>query len=110
MRVLVTGGAGFLGSATVDRLVASGHDVDALDDLSTGAAENLAAAARSGRGHLVRGDVRDRALVADLVAGADLVLHFAGAVGVRRVADDPAGTWSRNVLGTASVLDACAAR
>jgi UDP-glucose 4-epimerase len=110
MRVLVTGGAGFLGSAVVDRLVALGHDTDALDDLSTGAAENLAAAGRSGRGHLVRGDVRDRALVASLVARADLVLHLAGAVGVRRVADDPAGTWSRNVLGSASVLDACAAR
>jgi UDP-glucose 4-epimerase len=109
MHVLVTGGAGFVGSAVVDRLVAAGHDVDALDDLSTGAAKNLDAAARSGRGHLVRGDVRDRVLVAGLVDRADLVLHLAGAVGVRRVAEDPVGTWSRNVEGTASVLTACAA-
>jgi UDP-glucose 4-epimerase len=110
MRVLVTGGAGFVGSHVVDRLVLDGHHVHALDDLSTGAAKNLDGAARTGRGHLVRGDVRDRALVAGLVSGADLVLHLAGAVGVKRVADDPAGTWSRNVEGTASLLAACAAQ
>src|SRR5262245_37806785 len=110
MRVLVTGGAGFVGSHLVDRLVCDGHVVHALDDLSTGSARNLEAATRTDRGHLVRGDVRDRRAVEGLVAGADLVLHLAGAVGVRRVADDPAGTWSRNVEGTASVLAACAAR
>jgi len=110
MRVLVTGGAGFVGSALVDRLVGAGHDADVLDDLSTGAARNLDDAARSGRVRLHRGDVRDRVAVASLVARADAVFHLAGAVGVRRVAEDPVGTWSRNVDGTASVLAACAAR
>ena len=108
MRVLVTGGAGFLGSHLGDRCAREGHEVVALDDLSTGSADNLAGALDSGRVRLVRGDVRDAALVGDLVARADLVLHLAGAVGVRVVADDPVGTWSRNVDGTAAVLAACA--
>ena len=109
MRVLVTGGAGFLGSHLVDRLAAEGADVVALDDLSTGFAEHLQGPRPTGTVTLVRGDVRDRALVAPAVARADVVFHLAAAVGVRRVAEDPVGTWSRNVDGTAAVLEACAA-
>jgi UDP-glucose 4-epimerase len=58
----------------------------------------------------VVGDVRDRALVEERVGQADRVFHLAAAVGTRTVAADPAGTWSRNVLGTAAVLDACVPR
>lgn len=108
MRVLVTGGAGFVGSRLVERLAEGGALVDVLDDLSTGNARNLEAVQRYGRVSLVRGDVRDRDLVGDLVREADAVFHLAGAVGVRRVAEDPVDTWSRNVEGTASVLAACA--
>jgi UDP-glucose 4-epimerase len=108
MRVLVTGGAGFVGSRLVERLAEGGALVDVLDDLSTGGVRNLEAAQRLGRVSLVRGDVRDRELVGDLVREADAVFHLAGAVGVRRVAEDPVDTWSRNVEGTASVLAACA--
>lgn len=110
MRALVTGGAGFLGSHLVDRLRAAGHDVAALDDLSTGRAEHLAAHRGDPRVTLSTGDVRDRGLVRREVERADVVFHLAGAVGVRRVAEDPAGTWSRNVEGTAAVLHACARR
>src|SRR5438874_1510186 len=108
MRVLVTGGAGFLGSHLVDLLRAEGNDVVALDDLSTGTVENLAA--HSGRPGfaLLRRDARDREAVEEAVRRADAVFHLAGAVGVKTVAEDPAGTWSRNVEGTASVLAACA--
>jgi UDP-glucose 4-epimerase len=105
MRVLVTGGAGFVGSHVVRACRARGDDVTALDDLSTGRPGNLPRGVR-----LVTADVRDRAAVEAETARADLVVHLAAAVGVRRVADDPVGTWSRNVLGTAAVLDACAAR
>lgn len=108
MHALVTGGAGFLGSHLVDRLRAAGHAVVVLDDLSTGRVEHLAAHRGDPRVALVTGDVRDRALVMRQVERCDVVFHLAGAVGVRRVAEDPAGTWSRNVEGTASVLDACA--
>ncbi len=108
MRALVTGGAGFLGSHLVDRLRAAGADVVALDDLSTGRAAHLVAHAGDPHVVLVTGDVRDRALVGREVERCDVVFHLAGAVGVRRVAEDPAGTWSRNVEGTASVLEACA--
>jgi UDP-glucose 4-epimerase len=105
MRVLVTGGAGFVGSHVVRACAARGDEVTALDDLSTGRAANLPPGVR-----LVAADVRDAAVVEDETARADLVVHLAAAVGVRLVADDPVGTWSRNVRGTAAVLDACAAR
>ena len=110
MRVLVTGAAGFVGSHLADRLVADGHAVEALDDLSTGAEGNLAPAGDGRAVVMVRGEIRELGLVAEDVARADAVFHLAGAVGVARVAADPAGTWSRNVDGTSSVLSACAAR
>jgi UDP-glucose 4-epimerase len=103
MHVLVTGGAGFLGSHLAAALLARGDEVEALDDLSTGRAGNLPAGAV-----LVEADLRDRERVREAVSRADLVLHFGAAVGAEVVARDPAGTWSRNVEGTAALLDAAA--
>jgi UDP-glucose 4-epimerase len=105
MDVLVTGGAGFLGAHLARRLRTLGRDVVALDDLSTGRADRVPAGVR-----LLVGDVRDHALVEGLVASSDLVFHLAAAVGPALVARDPAGTWSRNVEGTAAVLEAAARR
>jgi UDP-glucose 4-epimerase len=105
MRVVVTGGAGFLGSHLVARLLEEGHGVVALDDLSTGRRENLPAGAR-----LVEGDARAAATVAEALEGAELVLHLAAAVGPGLVARDPSGTWSRNVEGAARVLEGAALR
>ena len=110
MRILVTGGAGFVGSRLVEDLAADGARVEAFDDLSTGSLDNLEAAVARGGVDVVRGDVRDAAAVEASVARADAVFHLAGAVGVRTVAEDPTGTWSRNVEGTAAVLRACARR
>lgn len=105
MRVVVTGGAGFFGSHLVERLLAEGHDAWAVDDLSAGRAENLPAGAP-----LRRADVRDRSALEGALSGAEVVLHLAAAVGPELVARDPVGTWSRNVDGTARVLEAAAQR
>ncbi len=104
MRVLVTGGAGFIGSHLVSALRAEAHEVRVLDDCSTGFAPRVPEDVE-----FVRADVRDRAAVSGAVADCDLVFHLAAAVGPRMVAEEPVGTWTRNVDGTASVLDACVA-
>ena len=105
MRLVITGGAGFVGARVARLALERGHDVVALDDLSTGRADAVPAGAT-----WVEGDVRDAARVETVLEGADAVLHLAAAVGPRLVAEDPAGTWSRNVEGTATVVRACAAR
>lgn len=105
MRVLVTGGAGFIGSHLARRLLRDGHAVAILDDLSTGARTAVPAGAE-----WHDGDIRDRDAVAAAMGDADVVFHLAAAVGPGLVARDPAGTWTRNVLGTGVVLDACAER
>ena len=99
MRLVITGGAGFVGARVARLALERGHDVVALDDLSTGRADAVPAGAT-----WVEGDVRDAARVETVLEGADAVLHLAAAVGPRLVAEDPAGTWSRNVEGTATVV------
>ncbi|MEW6074370.1 MAG: SDR family NAD(P)-dependent oxidoreductase [Planctomycetota bacterium] len=110
MHTLVTGGAGFIGSHTCERLVAAGERVTALDDLSTGSAANVAELEGSGRFRLVEGAVTDAALVEELVAEADAVVHLAAVVGVRLVLEEPLRTLETNVLGTSVVLRAAARR
>jgi UDP-glucose 4-epimerase len=100
-RVLVTGGAGFVGSHLVDALLATGHDVAVLDDLSTGRAERLPAAAE-----LIVGSVTDPEAVATAVRGAQVVHHLAAQIDVRHSVDDPAVDATTNVLGTVTVLEA----
>lgn len=103
----MTGGAGFIGSNLVDALVAAGDAVTVVDDLSTGRAENLAAAVGAGA-QLVRADVRDRdALDAAFAAAApERVFHLAAQIDVRRSVADPAHDAAINVLGTVNVLEA----
>ncbi|MFG3443024.1 NAD-dependent epimerase/dehydratase family protein [Nonomuraea sp. NPDC047897] len=105
MRVLVTGGAGFIGSNLVDRLLAEGHDVVAVDDLSSGDGDNLARAAASGRFHLRVLDICDPAL-ADVAAEVrpEVICHLAAQISVRRSVADPLRDARVNVEGTASVL------
>lgn len=110
MRVLVTGGAGFIGSHLVDTLVRDGHDAVVLDDLSTGRESNLTGAIASGRCRFVRGSILDDTLVASLTDECDGVLHYAAAVGVRKIMEEPVATIHTNVDGTAIVLRHAARR
>lgn len=103
-RVLVTGGAGFIGSHLVDALIAEGETVRVLDDLSTGSIENLDDATASGRLEFVRGSVTDVRLTKDVVDGCDRIFHLAATVGVRRVLADPLAGLRNNILGTDSIL------
>jgi nucleoside-diphosphate-sugar epimerase len=99
MRTLVTGGAGFIGSNLVDRLVAEGAEVVVLDDLSTGYAEYVNPAAE-----LVEGDVADPEAVARAVAGCEVVFHQAAHRAVFRSVEHPLATDRANTGGTLTVL------
>ncbi len=106
MRVFITGGAGFIGSHLSERLVAEGHAVIALDDLSTGRRENLASLAGSNRFRLVEGTILDPALVQSLTDEADVIFHLAAAVGVKLIMDEPSRSILTNINGTENVLKA----
>src|SRR5688572_4957272 len=101
-RVLVTGGAGYVGAAVGRRLETAGFEVIVYDDLSTG----WEAAAS---GELVRGDVRDRVLLArTLGRGFSAVVHCAARADIGACEEDPVGTWDVNVGGTIALLAAMA--
>ena len=104
MRCLVTGGAGFIGSHLGDLLISEGHAVDVLDDVSTGRLENIAALEGHPDFNCTIGSVDDEALVAELVARADVVVHLAAAVGVRLVVEQPVHAIETNVHCTEVVL------
>jgi UDP-glucose 4-epimerase len=103
VHVLVTGGAGFIGSHLVDALVVRGDSVRVLDDLFSGSVDNVNPAAE-----LVTGSVADEALVRKSVEGAELVLHQAAHRAVLRSVEDPLATDMANVHGTLTVLKAAA--
>ncbi len=104
--LLVTGGAGFIGSNLVDALLAVGHRVTVLDDLSTGKRRNLAHLTEESRFRFVQGSVLDAALVERLVAEADAVYHLAAVVGVKYVLADPLRGMQVNLHGTEQILEA----
>jgi UDP-glucose 4-epimerase len=104
-RILVTGGAGFIGSHLVDALLAAGHEVVALDDLSTGNARNLAAARGNPRFRYVSGSVGDVQVLHELCANIDQAYHLAAAVGVALVAAQPVESIERNIEPTRLLLN-----
>lgn len=106
MHILVTGGAGFIGSHLSERLIRDGHTVTVLDDLSTGQMSNLAALTGKPGFEFVEGTILDRPLVAKLVEPADAVFHLAAAVGVKLIMDEPSRSILTNVAGTENVLGA----
>jgi UDP-glucose 4-epimerase len=106
MRCFVTGGAGFIGSAFVDHLLASGHEVTAYDNFSTGQRPFLAQAASHPGFRLVEGDVLDAARLRGAIAGHDLVLHLAANADVRFGLEEPRRDVEQNTLATFNVLEA----
>jgi UDP-glucose 4-epimerase len=104
MRVLVTGGAGFIGSHLADACLARGDEVLVIDDLSTGSIDNVQhLRGRPGFTYYID-DVANHRLTAELVDAADVVVHLAAAVGVRLIVDSPVRTIETNVRGTEIVL------
>ncbi len=104
MRVLITGGAGFIGSHLAEQLLARGHAVHVLDDLSTGSIENIRHLRSAQRFSYTIDSCHDTRLVAELVDAADYVFHLAAAVGVQLIVDSPVRTIETNVHCTEIVL------
>jgi UDP-glucose 4-epimerase len=104
MRVFITGGAGFIGSHLCDALLKEGHQVSILDNMSTGAAANIAHV--KDQIEINQGDIRDVELVERLMAPADLVLHMAAALGVNTILENPIESVSTNFTGSEVVLTA----
>lgn len=101
-RIIVTGGAGFIGSHVVDKLILAGSEVVVIDNLSTGSLDNLAAATATGSMRFDEADIRDAAAMSDLVRDADLVIHMAVAC-VRTSLNDPVFVHDVNASGTLNV-------
>jgi UDP-glucose 4-epimerase len=104
MRILITGGAGFIGSHLAEALLADGHEVFILDDLSTGCIDNIAPFKSHPRFHYTIDSVFNEQLVAELVDRAAVVFHFAAAVGVKLIVQEPVHTIETNVHGTEVIL------
>ena len=103
-KLLVTGGAGFIGSHLVDALLNEGHEVVVLDNLSSGSLSNIACHRKASRFSFVRGSILDQTLLEAVMRDVEGVYHLAALVGVRYVVDDPLLGISTNVLGTECVL------
>lgn len=108
MRVLITGGAGFIGSHLAGDLLELGHTVDVIDDLSTGSMENVSHLVDNPNFSIDVDTIENVEKLDAMVAKADLVYHLAAAVGVQLVVERPLYTIEANIMGTKYVLEACA--
>jgi UDP-glucose 4-epimerase len=108
MKILVTGGAGFIGSYLCESLLKSGNEVTSLDDLSTGSPANLSAIADNLKFKSVQGSIVNKELVNNLIKESDGCFHMAAAVGVKKILDDPIGSLETNLDGSKNVIDAAA--
>jgi UDP-glucose 4-epimerase len=105
MRYLITGGAGFIGSHLAERLLSEGHTVTAIDDLCTGAIQNIETVkTRRGFSYIIE-SIFNRPLLAELIDDHDAVFHLAASVGVRLIVESPVRTIETNVKGTELVLE-----
>ncbi|MBM3269619.1 MAG: GDP-mannose 4,6-dehydratase [Candidatus Sericytochromatia bacterium] len=107
MKVLITGGAGFIGSHLADALIERGDEVYVIDDLSTGSLDNVVHLRGNPRFHLVVDSVLNEAILNELVNRVDQVYHMAAVVGVKLVVESPVRTLETNIKGTEIVLQLC---
>ncbi len=106
MRILITGGAGFIGSHLTDRLAADGHKITVLDNLATGRKENLSAHLGGESVNFVEGSILDLELLDGLIKDTEYVFHLAAAVGVFNIVNHPLDSLMTNIRGTENVLEA----
>jgi UDP-glucose 4-epimerase len=104
MKVLITGGAGYIGSNLADRLVQEGHEVHVVDNLSVGKIENIQHLLNGERFDFVNGSILNEALMRQVVQRVDLIYHLAAVVGVKYVLESPLSSIQANVRGTETVL------
>jgi UDP-glucose 4-epimerase len=104
MKILITGGAGFIGSHLADRLLEMGEEVFVIDDFSTGALKNIENLQENPRFHLVADTILHEAVMNELVFKCDQIYHMAAAVGVKLIMNRPVETLETNVKGTEMVL------
>jgi len=105
MKILITGGAGFIGSHLAERLVEEGNQVVVIDNLSTGRLENIESIKTNGNFHYTIGSILNRELLEKLMEGVDQVYHLAAAVGVKYIIENPLLSLRTNILGTENVLE-----
>ena len=105
MKILITGGAGFIGSHLAERLVEEGNQVVVIDNLSTGRLENIESIKTNGNFHYTIGSILNRELMEKLMEGVDQVYHLAAAVGVKYIIENPLLSLRTNILGTENVLE-----
>ena len=106
MRVLVTGGAGFIGSHLADALIARGDQVVALDNFSTGSTANIKHITKNFE--IIDGDIRNTELINDTIKDVDVIFHMAAALGVNTILESPLESISTNIAGSEVVLTAAA--
>jgi UDP-glucose 4-epimerase len=104
LRVLITGGAGFIGSHLADAYIARGDEVYVIDDLSTGSIENIQQLKGNPRFHYTIDSVQNQPVLAELIDLCDVIFHLAAAVGVKLIVESPVRTIETNVRGTETVL------
>lgn len=105
MRILITGGAGFIGSHLTDRLVVDGHQITILDNLATGRKENLSAHLDGTSVTFIEGSILDLPLLDGLIKETEYVFHLAAAVGVFNIVNHPLDSLMTNIRGTENVLE-----
>ncbi len=107
MRILITGGAGFIGSHLAERLLGEGHHVAVIDNLSTGRLENIETFKDNPHFSFTTGTILNKELLDSLIKGCDQVYHLAAAVGVKYIIENPLLSLKTNIVGTDNVLELC---